>query len=173
MAPNPVLGEIRMIAFGFPPSGWALCQGQSLSIAEDQDLFQLIGTTYGGDGKSTFALPDLQARVPVEQGQGQGLSEYFLGQEGGEEFVTLIQTEMPGHNHTLNASTDTATEREPQNQTFATGSGVSIYDVKAPGTTLNPQALAVQGGSLPHNNLQPYLVLNFCIALQGVFPPRG
>jgi microcystin-dependent protein len=170
---DPFVSEIRIFPFNFPPTGWAFCDGQLMPISQNTALFSLLGTYYGGDGKSTFALPDLGARVPVNQGQGSGLSDYYLGQAGGDETVTLQQAEMPAHNHALNVVTDTATERQPQNQLFATGDGVNIYDTQTPTAQLAATAVGTSGNNQPHNNLQPYLVLNFCLAMQGVFPPRG
>jgi microcystin-dependent protein len=168
------VGEIRMFPFNFAPTGWAFCNGQLLPISQNTALFSLLGTFYGGDGKSTFALPDLLDNAPMHQGQGQGLSERFLGEVGGSQFVTLLQSEMPFHNHSLNVSGEAAVNREPGGQKFATGDGVSMYNTNAqPTKTFNPQALTVTGGSFPHNNMQPYLTVNFCIALQGIFPPRG
>ena len=171
---SPFVAEIRIFACNFAPTGWAQCDGQLMPISQNTALFSLLGTFYGGDGKSTFALPDLQGAAPMHQGQGQGLSERFLGEQSGVEFVTLLTSEMPFHTHTLNVSGENALEREPVNQKFATGSGVSMYDTNAqPTVNMALQAMPPAGGSLPHNNMQPYLVLNFCIALQGVFPPRG
>src|SRR5437763_13889014 len=169
---NPFVAEIRMFAGNFAPTGWASCDGQLLPISQNTALFSLLGTFYGGDGKSTFALPNLQDSVPMQQGQGQGLSERFLGESGGVPFVTLINAEMPLHVHTLNDSTKPATEASPDGQYVARGSGVGIYDTNAqPTTNLDFQALALAGGSFPHNNMQPYLTVQYCIALQGIFPP--
>lgn len=171
---DPFVSEIRIFGFNFAPRGWASCDGQVIPIAQNTALFALLGTYYGGNGKSTFALPDLQGSVPVHQGQGQGLSERFLGEQGGEEAVPLSAWEMPVHNHQLRVSADPATERQPAGQDFAAGVGVQFYDdTQGPDASLNPGALAVQGASLPHSNLQPYLVTNFCIAMQGIFPARG
>ena len=170
---DPFVSEIRIFGFNFPPKGWAQCAGQLLPISQNTALFALLGTYYGGDGKSTFALPNLQGSVAVAQGQGQGLSNYDLGQTGGVETVTLLQSEIPVHNHLMTVSGDVATERQPQGQNFAQGVGVNYWDTQNPTVTLNPQALTVSGGSLPHNNMQPYLTMNVCIAMQGVFPARG
>ena len=167
---DPFVAEIRMFGFNFAPTGWAQCNGQLLPISQNTALFSLLGTYYGGDGKSTFALPNLQGNVPVHAGQGQGLSEYFLGQQGGAQFVTLLQSEMPFHTHGFTASEDVINESTPAN--FFFGAGETRYDAPANITQMAPQALSPAGGSLPHNNMMPYLVVNFCIAMQGVFPAR-
>jgi len=171
---DPFVAEIRIFPFNFAPKGWAFCNGQLLPISQNTALFSLLGTFYGGDGKSTFALPNLQGSAPLHQGQGNGLSQYFLGQQGGEPYVTLIQTEIPVHNHFISASTQDGNEPAPADQKFAKGIGVGYYAApSSPTVQMNFQALAIAGSSLPHNNMQPYLTLSFCIALQGVFPPRG
>ena len=170
---NPFVGEIRAFGFNFAPTGWAQCNGQLLPISQNTALFSLLGTFYGGDGKSTFALPNLQGAAPMNQGQSPGTSQRYLGEMSGEQFVTLIQSEMPAHPHALNAVESTATARQPPGQMFATGEAISFYSTRAPNINMNPGMLSVSGGSLPHTNMQPYLVLNYCIALQGVFPARG
>ncbi|HEX9375502.1 MAG TPA: tail fiber protein [Actinomycetota bacterium] len=174
---EPFVAEIRMFGFNFAPTGWALCNGQLMPISQNTALFSLLGTSYGGDGKSTFALPDLQGSVPIHAGQGQGLSEYFLGQESGVESVTLITTEMPLHTHTASAHAFDPGDVFAPGPTVvpATADGGFAYNQTANAnlTQFSPQALSIAGGSLPHNNMMPYLTLNFCIALQGVFPPRG
>jgi microcystin-dependent protein len=171
---SPFVAEIRILPYNFPPTGWATCDGQLMPISQNTALFSLLGTFYGGDGKSTFALPNLQDSAPMEQGQGQGLSERFLGEQGGEPFVTLLGTEMALHPHTLSDSTKPASAQSPDGQYFANGQGVGLYDTNAqPTTNLSPQALTISGSSLPHNNMQPYLTVQYCIALQGVFPPRS
>ena len=175
---DPFVAEIRIYPFNFAPHGWAFCNGQLMPISQNTALFSLLGTTYGGDGRSTFALPDMAGNVPIHPGQGPGLSLYDLGQLGGTETVTLLQTEIPAHNHSvgraINANGDSAT---PVNNIWAqapAGRGSLFTYHEAPPTgKVNSNALQPSGGSLPHNNLQPYLTLNFCIALQGVFPPRG
>ena len=172
---SPFVAEIRIFACNFAPTGWAQCNGQLLPISQNTALFSLLGTFYGGDGKSTFALPNLEGSAAVGQGQGTGLSEYFLGQQGGSQFVTLLVSEMPLHTHVMNAAGgDIGDERSPIGRSFArtTGVGGNLYGPASGLVQLAPQALPPAGGSLPHNNMQPYLVLNFCIALQGVFPPR-
>lgn len=170
---DPFVAEIRMFGFNFPPTGWAFCNGQLLPISQNTALFSLLGTFYGGDGKSTFALPNLQGSVPIHQGQGQGLSEYFIGQIGGSESVTLLSSEMPLHAHSFTASEELINENNVTGNFF--GAGETRYFDPVPGglTQMSFQALAPAGGSLPHNNLMPYLVVNFCIAMQGIFPPRG
>jgi microcystin-dependent protein len=167
---DPFVAEIRMFGFNFAPTGWAFCDGQLMPISQNTALFSLLGTTYGGDGKSTFALPDMQGNAPMQPGQGQGLSLYDLGQEGGSETVTLLVSEMPFHNHTFVGSEEVVNANEPGDNWF--GAGETRYAVPPGAQTLNPQAITVAGGSLPHNNMMPYLVVNFCIALQGVFPAR-
>ena len=167
---DPFVAEIRMFGFNFAPTGWAQCNGQLLPLSQNTALFSLLGTFYGGDGKSTFALPNLQGSSPVHQGQGQGLSEYFLGQQGGSEFVTLLVSEIPLHTHAFSCSEEVVNEAQASN--FFFGAGETRYAAPAAVTQMAPQALAPAGGSLPHNNLMPYLVVNFCIALQGVFPAR-
>jgi microcystin-dependent protein len=170
---DPFVAEIRMFGFNFAPKGWALCNGQLVPISQNTALFSLLGTYYGGDGKSTFALPNLQGSAPMNHGQSGGTSERFLGEQSGSESVTLLTSEMPVHPHTLNAVESTATARQPPAQMFATGEAVSFYRTGQPNTQMNPGMLLPAGGSLPHNNMQPYLVLNFCIAIQGIFPPRS
>lgn len=171
---EPFVAEIRIFPFNFPPKGWAFCDGQLMPISQNTALFALLGTFYGGDGKSTFALPDLKGRVPVHTGQGSGLSQYFIGQEGGSETVTLLQSEMPIHAHQLmcvNGDADQAIPG-PDKTWGATPSGANPYTSPPSNGDMGVQALGLTGGSLPHNNMQPYLTLNFCIAMQGVFPQR-
>jgi len=171
---NPFVAEIRIFPFNFAPKGWAFCDGQILPLSQNTALFSLLGTTYGGDGKSNFALPNFQGAAPMQQGQGPGLSLRDLGETGGEQTVTLLQTEIPQHNHgAQGASGSIAT---PTNNTWGSalkGHG-SIYAPSATATNVQMSglALAIAGGGQPHNNLMPFLTLNFCIALQGVFPPR-
>ncbi len=169
---DPFVAEIRIFPFTFPPKGWAFCNGQLIPISQNTALFALLGTTYGGDGKSTFALPDLQGSAAMHPGQGSGLSLRDLGQIGGSETVTLLQSEIPVHTHTVMASPDSGDNFVPGPQiSLASSSGGSVYTASANGTAAF-QALPPAGGSLPHNNMQPYLTLNFNIALQGVFPQR-
>jgi microcystin-dependent protein len=168
------VGEIRMFAGNFAPTGWALCNGQLLPISQNTALFSLLGTMYGGDGKSTFALPDLQGSVPLNSGAGAGLSQRFQGEMGGVSAVTLLQSEIPAHNHQAMGAAS-AGPTSPQNATWGTQAGRTpppTYSSAAPTATMNPQALGLTGGSQPHNNMQPYLVVTFIIAMQGIFPPR-
>jgi microcystin-dependent protein len=179
---DPFVAEIRIFPFNFPPKGWAFCDGQVLPISQNTALFSLLGTTYGGDGKSTFALPNLQGRGAMHPGQGQGLTLRDLGEEGGTETVTLLQSEIPFHTHALRARNNVAGgQSSPLNAVPALGAWVSgtktgVVQTYTTGTSnlvpMDPGALAIAGGSLPHTNMQPYLTMNFCIALQGVFPPR-
>lgn len=168
------VAEIRIFPFNFPPTGWAFCNGQLLPISQNTALFSLLGTTYGGDGKSTFALPDMQGNAPMQPGQGQGLSLRDLGEMSGVESVTLLVSEIPQHTHTLRASSDAGDLFAPsQTASLAGSTGASAYQPSnANLVPMAPQALPPAGGGLPHNNMQPYLTLNFCIALQGIFPQR-
>jgi microcystin-dependent protein len=162
-----------MFGFNFAPTGWAQCNGQLLPISQNTALFSLLGTFYGGDGKSTFALPDLQGSVPVHQGQGQGLSEYFIGQQGGSESVTLLESEMPAHSHSFSCSEELINENNVTNNWFGAGETRYVQNNPAPPITqMAFNSVSIAGGSLPHNNMMAYLVVNFCIAMQGVFPAR-
>ncbi|MGH7266814.1 MAG: phage tail protein [Candidatus Rokuibacteriota bacterium] len=171
---DPFVAEIRIFAGNFAPTGWAFCNGQLMPISQNTALFSLLGTTYGGDGKSTFALPDLQGRAPMHPGQGPGLSLRDLGESAGQPFVTLLDSEVPAHSHAMLALTTPATLNAPSNTAvLARSVNGNAYAVTSPDATLAPTAIQPAGGSLPHNNMQPFLVLNFIIALQGIFPPRG
>jgi microcystin-dependent protein len=179
---NPFVAEIRIFSGNFAPTGWALCNGQLLPLSQNTALFSLLGTTYGGDGKSNFALPNLQGSVPLQQGQGPGLPLYDLGEIGGSQNVTLLQSEMPGHNHNLQATQTLGATASPSGAVFgegqwdngqgSTGPLNQYTATNTPNTTLAPQTIAPSGGGLPHNNMMPSLGLTFIIALQGVFPPR-
>jgi microcystin-dependent protein len=174
---DPFVAEIRIFGFNFAPKGWAMCDGQLLPLSQNTALFSLLGTVYGGDGKSTFALPNLQAAAAMMPGQGPGLSLRFLGEPGGSQNVTLLQSEIPFHTHTMQAwVSDPGTLFGPNAATSAilsrSNNGAVYNTSTASVVQMAPQALAPAGGSLPHNNMQPYLTLNFCIALQGVFPAR-
>ena len=173
---SPFVAQVQIFAFNFPPTGWAFCDGQLMPISQNTALFSLLGTTYGGDGKSTFALPNCQGNCVIQPGQSASSgSQYFLGQEAGEETVTLLTSEMPVHTHTLNANAQPSSTGTPTNITcLSRGFGGSPFKQSpfTPNVTMAPQTLGVAGGSLPHNNMMPYLTLNYCIALQGVFPPR-
>jgi microcystin-dependent protein len=175
------LGQILMVGFNFAPIGWALCNGQMLSIAQNTALFSLLGTYYGGDGVSTFALPNLQSRVPVHQGQGAGLSPYVIGSAGGTENVTLLATQMASHNHLINVNNTPGTAPDPTNKIqaeAATGDPrnptlISQFTAVAPTGTMAPTTVSMAGGGQPHANIQPYLTINFIIALQGIYPSRN
>lgn len=167
------VAEIRIFPFNFPPTGWAFCDGQLMPISQNTALFALLGTTYGGDGKSTFALPNMQGNAPMQPGQGQGLSLRDLGEMSGVESITLLISEIPFHTHTLMvAGGDPAESNVCTNFALARSKNGNAYSNSIALTQAAPQALAPAGGSLPHNNMQPYLTLNFCIALQGIFPQR-
>ncbi len=170
---DPFVAEIRIFPFNFAPRGWAWCDGQLLPLSQNTALFSLLGTTYGGDGKSNFALPDLQGRAPMHPGQGPGLSLHDLGETGGSETVTLLESEIPAHSHALRASLDDGDLSIPApSRSFGKSGGGVIYGPTSAFVGMSDQALAPAGGDQPHNNLQPYLTFYFCIALQGVFPPR-
>ena len=170
---DPFVAEIRIFPFNFAPRGWARCDGQLLPLSQNTALFSLLGTTYGGDGKSNFALPDLQGRSPMHHGQGPGLSLHDLGETGGSETVSLLESEIPVHAHALRASVDPADLQAPApNRSLARSTSGFAYSTTIPNVAMAPEALAPAGGDQPHNNMQPYLTFHFCIALQGVFPPR-
>jgi microcystin-dependent protein len=171
---DPFVAEIRIFPFNFAPKGWAFCDGQLLPLSQNTALFSLLGTTYGGDGKSNFALPDLQGRAAMHPGQGPGLSLHDLGESAGEPFVTLLDSENPAHNHGMRAQTvDNADITNVVNTAaYAPSAGGTLYQATSDGN-MAFQALPLAGNSQPHNNMQPYLTLNYNIALQGVFPPRG
>jgi microcystin-dependent protein len=175
MPNEPFLGEIYLSGINFAPRGYALCSGQILSIAQNTALFSLLGTTFGGNGQTNFALPDLRGRVPVGAGQGPGLSNKTLGEVAGEEAVTLIATQMPAHSHALNAVTDAGDVSAPTNAFLANTGALDKEYKSTPGTStsMNPAAIGVSGGSQPHDNMPPYLVLNMYIAMEGIFPSRN
>jgi microcystin-dependent protein len=164
---TPYIGELRIFAGNFAPQDWALCNGQLLAISQYEALFQLIGTTYGGDGVNTFALPNLQSRIPVHQGNG-----FVLGQLSGSEQVTLTTQQIPSHTHTANATNVAADQASPKGYIWAQ-STLNQYGSNSPGTGMSPAAIGNSGGSLPHDNMTPYLVVNFIIALFGVFPSQN
>jgi microcystin-dependent protein len=178
---DPFVAEIRIFPFNFPPTGWAFCNGQLLPLSQNTALFALLGTMYGGDGKSTFALPDLQGSSPMHPNSGQnGLSPRSIGEIGGSQTVTLLQSEIPAHTHQPQATTGNANTDAPGAAVLGRGNfayqgttgQIPLYSNDAPNTAMSLQTMSLAGSSLPHNNMQPYLTLNFCIALQGVFPPR-
>jgi len=172
---NQYVGELRLVSFSFAPVGWALAQGQILPISQNTALFSLLGTYYGGNGTSTFALPNMQGNVAVGVGQGPGLSPYAIGETGGSQYVTLLDSEVPNHTHNFQANKDNADQTGPGGNVLAKTTGTS-YIYAPQGTAkanLTPQFLTNFGGSLPHNNMQPYLTLNWLIAMQGVYPPRN
>lgn len=163
---TPFLGEVKIISWNFPPKGWAFCNGQLLPINQNQALFSLLGTTYGGDGRVTFALPNLQGRAPLHFGEG-----ITQGQAAGEAAHTLITTEMPAHNHIPQGSTAAPNQGAPGGNYWAALAG--SYSTAQPDNTMNPASISQVGGGQPHQNMQPYLVLNFIVALQGIFPSRN
>jgi microcystin-dependent protein len=172
------VGEIRIFACNFAPSGWALCNGQLLQISQNTALFSLLGTQFGGDGKTTFALPNLQNRAPLGMGSGPALTPRNMGDTGGETAVTLATNQLPQHAHDLNCVSGAGDQNSPASHTWATArvsrNAVSMYGSSVgSGHAMNAAALQPVGGSQSHNNMPPYLVLNFCIALQGIYPPRG
>lgn len=170
------VAEIRIFAFNFPPTGWAFCDGQLMPISQNTALFSLLGTTYGGDGKSTFALPNMQGNAPMQPGQGQGLSLRDLGEMSGSESVTLLVSEIPFHAHNFGrgsaAGGDSTTPVASVWAQAGAGRGAAALYALTADASVNQLSLGVAGGGLPHNNMQPYLTLNFCIALQGIFPQR-
>jgi microcystin-dependent protein len=179
---NQFLGEIRIFAGNFAPRGWALCQGQLMAIAQNTALFSLLGTSYGGDGRVTFALPDLRGRAPVQQGQGPGLSPYDVGELQGTELASLLLTEMPGHTHLIGVNNVAGTVTDPTDGIAApinTGTARSPdlkylgYTAPPANGTMNPAAMSVAGGGQPHNNLQPYVCITYIIATEGIFPSRN
>jgi microcystin-dependent protein len=173
---DPFVAEIRIFPFTFAPIGWAFCDGQLLPISQNTALFSLLGTTYGGDGKSTFALPDVEGQAVMHPGQGPGLSLHDLGEVGGSETVTLLESEIPAHSHALKANPTIGDTPSPAaNRSLARPATINTFQTNSSSNlgAMAPEALPPAGGDQPHNNLMPYLTLHFCIALQGIFPPRG
>jgi len=170
---DPYIGEIRMFAGNFPPSGWAFCDGQEIPISENDTLFTLIGTTYGGDGQSTFRLPDLQGRVPIHQGTGPGLNTYTIGEKAGVEAVTLTTQQIPSHPHAWFASKGAGGSNTPKDNVTATPPVAKLYRTGSPTDPMSPKVIQPAGGSQPHENLQPYLTISFIISLFGVFPRQN
>ncbi len=173
---DPFVAEIRMFPFNFAPKGWAFCDGQLLPLSQNTALFSLLGTTYGGDGKSNFALPNLQGAAAMAPGQGPGLSLYILGEVSGTDFVTLLQSEIPQHTHLVQGDNDAfnATAKSASGAVPCNPSPTTLYSTSGSPNRQNMsfQMAGIAGGSLPHNNMMPYLTVNYCIALQGVYPPR-
>ena len=167
------IAEIRIFGFNFAPRGWAFCDGQILPIVQNTALFSLLGVNYGGDGRSTFALPDLRGRFALHQGQGPGLSQRFLGETGGQAGVSLLASQMPAHSHALRADASPTTAAPAGAALAPTANGTAVYRSGAANALMAPASIAVAGGSQPHENRQPLLGMNFCIALQGIFPPRS
>lgn len=173
---DPFVAEIRIFPFNFAPRGWAFCDGQLLATSQNSALFALLGTSYGGDGEANFALPNLQGCAALGQGQGPGLSNYAIGQEGGSDTVTLIPTEIPIHSHAMQGVTNPppATGSAPSLvMGMGRSNGGTVYCAPNNLSQMSPNAIGLAGGSLPHNNMMPYLTMNFCIALQGAFPSRN
>src|SRR5262245_38791344 len=166
------VAEIRIFPFNFPPTGWAFCDGQLMPISQNTALFSLLGTTYGGDGKSTFALPDMQGNAAMQPGQGQGLSLRDLGELSGTENITLLQSEMPLHNHRMSSDNEDGNNTQPADRYFGRGQPLMISPTGLQLQQMAVQTIAPNGGGLPHHNMQPYLTLTYCIALQGIFPQR-
>jgi microcystin-dependent protein len=171
---TPFLGEIRIFGFNFNPRGWAFCQGQLLAISQNTALFSILGTTYGGNGTSDFALPNLQGYVPLHSGQGAGLSQYFLGEVTGSQTVTLLTTELPAHAHAANCSSIDGDSADPIGNVPAKDAlgGNNVFS-NSQDSLMSTGAISLAGNGLPHNNLQPYLAMNYCIAMLGVFPSRN
>ncbi len=172
LANTPFIGEVAWVPYNFAPRGWAFCDGQLLAIGSNAALFSLLGTTYGGDGRTTFALPDVRSRTIMHEGQGPGLTQRRLGDRAGTEAVTLTEAEMPAHSHDQSASSGGATTSDPSGNALASTGRTRIY-ADAPNVGMNSGNIASSGGGQPHNNMQPYTVLNCIIALQGIFPPRN
>ena len=169
---EPFVGEIRMFAGNFAPRGWALCDGQLLAVSQNNALFALFGTIYGGDGRTTFGLPDLRGRIPLHQGTGSGLSARKLGSRGGRETVTLVTNQLASHTHDWNANTADATDSAPQGKVLAKPVNLRFWEPADPNTDLDSHTIANTGGSRSHNNLMPTLCVNFIVALFGIFPSR-
>jgi microcystin-dependent protein len=171
---DPFLGQIMMVGFNFAPKGWAFCNGQLLPIQQYTALFSLLGTIYGGDGQTTFALPNMQSRVPIHFGEGAGLSSYVMGQQSGFENITLSTSQIPSHSHALNATNAAGDQSLPGGHILAAEStGITAYSTGAITTAMNVNSISASGSNQPHPNIQPYLVVNFIIALEGIYPSRS
>lgn len=173
MPQQPYIGNIMLFAGNFAPRGWVFCDGRLLSIANDTALYALLGTTYGGDGITTFAVPDLRSRVPIHQGTGPGLSNYVIGQQSGTETVTLLNTQIPIHTHPVAVSSSAASTGTPSSSVTLGVAAAEIYIADTADGVMNAQSISVAGGSQPHDNLQPYLALNYVIAIDGIFPSQN
>jgi microcystin-dependent protein len=171
--PEPFLGEIMMVGWNFEPRGWAFCDGRLLNVADNVGLFNLFGTTYGGDGRTNFALPDLRGRVPMHRGPSASGTTYNIGQKGGAELVTLTEQQLPTHTHPFGATTATGTQQNPANNLLANSQGPQPYIEQDPDNNLNQNMLSKVGNSQPHENRQPYQGINFVIALEGIYPTQG
>jgi microcystin-dependent protein len=170
---EPFVGEIRMFAGSFAPRGWAFCDGQLLAVSQNDALFSLLGTIYGGDGRTTFGLPDLRGRIPIHAGSGPGLSPRNLGAKGGQEEVTLTVNELASHTHAIKASTAAGTQNNPAGEFLGASPNVRLYRPAAPSVPLNAASISSLGGSQSHGNLMPFLCVNFIIALFGIYPSRN
>jgi len=169
---EPYVGEIRMFAGNFAPRGWAFCDGQLLAVSQNDALFSLLGTIYGGDGRTTFGLPDLRGRIPIHAGHGPGLSERRLGAKGGEETVTLTVNQLPSHTHPLQCSSQNALQTSPNGTVLGQATSIDLYRVTEPDASLSSQSITNTGGSRSHTNEMPYLCIHFIIALFGIYPSR-
>jgi len=169
---DPYIGQIMMFGGNFAPRGWALCNGQLLSIAQNTALFSILGTTYGGDGRTTFGLPDLRGRAPIHWGQGPGLTNRTIGESGGEETVTLSGAQMPAHNHVANAASGGGSATSPQNAVWAASTARDNIYAAAADTSMSPSAIGPAGSGQPHDNMPPYQAVSYIIALEGLYPPR-
>jgi len=170
----PYVGELRIFAGAFAPSGWSFCEGQLMPISENQTLFNLIGTTYGGDGQSTFGLPDLRGRIPLHMGQGPGIANnYQIGEKAGVEEVTLSPTQIPSHSHAMRGSSGNGSQSTPENNVLASSTLARLYTGNTPNLAMAPTSISATGNSQPHSNMQPYLCVNYIISLFGVFPSQN
>lgn len=170
----PYVGELRIFAGNFAPVGWSFCEGQLMPISENETLFNLIGTTYGGDGEETFALPDLRGRIPLHMGQGPGIANnYQIGEKAGAEEVTLSPSQIPSHTHALLGSAGNGSQSTPESNVLASSTLARLYTGNTPNLAMAPNSISAAGGSMPHSNMQPYLCVNYIISLFGVFPTQN
>jgi microcystin-dependent protein len=172
---EPFIGQIMMFGGNFAPRGWALCNGQLLSIAQNTALFSILGTTYGGNGQTTFALPNLQGRLAMHPGNGPGLTPRTLGETAGSETVTLVNNQMPAHNHLLACTSNPASQTQPEGHILGaeSASATQVYSSEQPNQNMNPMSISASGGSQPHDNMPPFQCVNYIIALEGIFPSRN